>query len=76
MKTSLRDQATWLFDLAHGNLEQDEIVKGFLRFYALSGLSTEHVKQHLIFYTAYGNLHAEEAMKRLQEALESFVKTR
>lgn len=32
-KAWLEDKATWLFDLAHDNLDEDAIVKGFLKHY-------------------------------------------
>ena len=36
-KAWLEDKATWLFDLAHDDLDEDAIVKGFLKHYALQG---------------------------------------
>ena len=34
-KAWMEDKAIWLFDLAHGNLDDDGIAKGFLKHYAL-----------------------------------------
>ena len=31
----MEDKETWLFDLAHGDLDEDAIVKGFIKHYVL-----------------------------------------
>ena len=36
MNRATEDHKIWLFDLAHGNLTELEIVKGFIKFYAYS----------------------------------------
>lgn len=60
----------WLFDLAHGNLEEDQIVRGFIKYYALEGCQMEHVQNDLVFRTACGAEHSGYAMESLREALE------
>lgn len=44
----------WLFDLAHGNLQDDEILSGFIKHYALRGLTVDHVVSDIVYRTTYG----------------------
>ncbi len=69
-KAWLEDKATWLFDLAHNNLDDDSIVKGFLKHYALKGQGIGDVQQNLHFHTHYGDIYLKAAMASLQRALE------
>lgn len=73
MKTSLRDKPTWLHDLAHDNMEPDTITKGYIKFYALRGLTVDHVQQDIHFRVPCGDLYINGAMERLRSALEAAV---
>lgn len=73
MKTSLRDKPTWLFDLVYGNMEPDAIVKGFIKFYAMQGLTVDHVQQDILFRTTCLQHYINRAMERLWSALEAEV---
>lgn len=73
IKTWLEDKATWLFDLAHDNLDEDAIVKGFLKHYALQGRSIGDVQQDLHFRTSYGDFYLGSAMCILRLAIESQI---
>lgn len=66
----MEDKETWLFDLAHDDLDEDAIVKGFIKHYVLQGQGTEEVQQDLHFHTRYGDFYMEAAMPRLRKALE------
>lgn len=72
-KAWMKDKATWLFDLAHGNLDQDATVKGFLRHYALKEKGLCDVQQDLHFHTCYGDFYMDSAMLCLRRALEKQV---
>ena len=61
----------WLFDLAHGNLKKEEILKGFIKYYALNDLSIGDVKRDIAFHTTYGEEGIKTAIKDLRAALES-----
>lgn len=65
----------WLFDLAHstGDMSNERIVQGFLKHYALHGLSIGNVRQDIIFHTEYGVENCEYAMQTLSGALEWFA---
>lgn len=69
-KAWLEDKATWLFDLAHGNLDDDAVVKGFLKHYALHDQTIGNVQQDFHFHTHYGDSYMEVAMSNLRRALE------
>lgn len=69
-KAWMEDKETWLFDLAHNDLDEDAAVKGFLKHYVLEGRSIGDVQQDLHFRTHYGDFYLESAMASLQRALE------
>ncbi len=60
----------WLFDLAHGNLSETRMVRGFLKFYALEGYPLQNVVNDLVFRTHYGPDCAGQAAENLKAALE------
>lgn len=61
----------WLFDLAHGDLKEDDIVKGFIKHYALYDESMQDVKRHIIYHTNFGGNGAVTAMNALKNAFEN-----
>lgn len=65
-KAWLEDKEMWLFDLAHGNLDDDSILKGFLKHYVLQNQSLGNVLWDLT-NTNYDNSKA--AMESLRAAL-------
>lgn len=69
-KAWLEEKATWLFDLAHSDLDEDAIVKGFLKHYALQGYGINNVKQDIHFFLHYGDLNLETVLDSLRRALE------
>lgn len=72
-KAWMEEKGTWLFDLAHGDLDEDAIVKGFLQHYALQGLGIWDVQRELHFGTTYGDYYINSAMDTLRRALEMQV---
>lgn len=73
-KAWLENKAIWLFDLAHGDLNDDAIVKGFLKHYALKGQGIDNVQQDMHFDTLCGDFYLEKAMGSLRTALEGEIK--
>lgn len=55
------EMKVWLFDLAHGNLQDDEILSGFIKHYALRGLTVDHIASDIIYHTTYGELRVAQA---------------
>lgn len=70
VKAWLEDKETWLFDLYHNDLDEDSIVKGFLKHYVLQGKGMDDVQRDMHFHTHYGDLYLKAAMAGLQRALE------
>lgn len=64
----------WLFDLAHGNLEDSDIIKGFIKYYVLYGLVVANVKDDIHFRTNYGIQGEKTALTSLNKALIDYVK--
>ncbi len=60
------DHKIWLFDLAHGNLTDQEIVSGFIKYYALNDFTVGTVQDDIVFRTHYD---PAGAMKSLRAAL-------
>lgn len=60
----------WLFDLAHGNLSEQQILQGFIKYYVLNGFSLANVQDDLVFRTHYGMWYVKKAMKDLKDVLE------
>lgn len=69
VKAWMGDKGTWLFDLAHNDLDSDAIVKGFLKHYVLQDQGISNVQQDLHFHTLYGDAYLEIAMSNLKQAL-------
>lgn len=63
----------WLFDLAHGNLNQDQIVRGFIEHYVLYGYCIDDVRDDIVFRTNYGEAGVREASSSLEQALRDYV---
>ncbi len=71
----MEDRATWLFDLAHGNLDEDATVKGFIKHYVLVGRGMDNVLQDLHFHTHYGDPYMKSIALRLRTGLENLIET-
>lgn len=67
------EMKTWLFDLAHENLEDNDILRGFLKHYVLHGCTLGNVQDDIAFHTNYGYEGVEMAMKGLRKVLGEFV---
>lgn len=73
MKRDTEDMKLWLFDLAHGNMPDDAVVKGFIRHYVLNGLTIGNVQQDIIFHTPYTDENCRRAMESLRRALAEYA---
>jgi len=69
LNRATEDHKIWLFDLAHGNLTNSQIVKGFVKYYALNGFTVGNVQDDLVFRTHY---NPSQGMESLRGALNSF----
>lgn len=69
----LNDKVTWLFELAHNDLEEDAIVKGFLKHYVLQGRGISNVQQDMRFHTHCTDICLKSAISELRRALENQI---
>lgn len=60
----------WLFDLAHGNLRDSQILKGFLKYYVLDGYSMANVVDDMRFHTHY----SLDQIRQSKESLERVIR--
>ena len=63
----------WLFDLAHGNLNDLEIIKGFIKYYVLHNRTIQNVQDDIHFHTNYGVPGEQTALENLNKALCSYT---
>lgn len=68
-ETAAKDHGLWIFDLAHGNLQDPEVLQGFIRYYVLEGKSLNNVLDDLFFRTSYGPHYTGKAMDQLKAVL-------
>lgn len=76
MKKSTRcneDMKIWLFDLAHDNLNDQEILKGFIKHYVLYDLTISDVHQDIRFHTLYGVIGTKVALNNLRGVLKEYA---
>ena len=67
------DMKLWLFDLAHGNLTESEIIKGFIKYYVIYNCTIQNVQDDIHFHTMYGVLGEQTELENLNKALCNFV---
>lgn len=63
----------WLFDIAHGNLETDDVVSGFIKHYVLYNRTMQNVQDDILFHTSYGKEGAVAALSSISEALNYLI---
>lgn len=73
MRRDTENMKLWLFELAGGNLSDDEMVKGFIKYYALNGLVIGNVQQDIIFKTVIGQWRYQGPMAELRRALAEYA---
>ena len=68
------DMKAWLYSLAHGYIDDLEIMKGFIKYYVLYGLTIGNVQDDIRFRTNYGIQGEQTALKSLNRALVNYTK--
>ena len=63
----------WLFDLAYGNLSNEQIVKGFIRHYVLHGYAMDKFKYDIFLHTGLNIAGTIEVWERLDKALRNYI---
>lgn len=67
------DMKLWLFDVAHGNLDDEKILKGFIKYYVLHGQAIGNVQDYITFHTMYGIQGVRKAIMDIQRVLMDIV---
>lgn len=67
------DMKLWLFDVAHGNLDDEKILKGFIKYYVLHGQAIGNVQDDITFHTMYGIQGVRKAIMDIQRVLMDIV---
>lgn len=67
------DHKIWLFDLAHGNLKDEEMVRGFIKYYVLNGFTLGNLQDDYMFHTHYPIDGIKVGLQSLRAALESMA---
>ena len=63
------DHKIWLFDLAHGNLKDKQILQGFLKYYVLEGYVMANVVDDMRFHTHYSLDQIRQSKESLERVL-------
>lgn len=67
------DMKVWLFDLAHGNLKDKDILTGFLKYYVIFDCTMQDLKRDIVFHTNYGEQGCITALNALTNALKDVI---
>ncbi|MEY8356918.1 hypothetical protein AALB39_26735 [Lachnospiraceae bacterium 54-53] len=63
----------WLLDLAHGNLSDKDILKGFIKYYVLHDFGVGQVVSDIVFHTIYGTGGVITAKESLLKVLNQTI---
>lgn len=55
----------WLFDISHGNMNDNDILKGFIKHYILCNRTIADMIQDIVFHTMYG----EDGVRTAKESV-------
>ncbi len=67
------EMKVWLFDLAHGNLPDCQIMQGFVKHYVLSDGGIADVQRDMCFHTSYSEEEIKNGISRLHKVLEGIA---
>lgn len=65
------EMKNWLFDFVHGNLDDRQVLRGFIRYYVLHDCGVADIQRDVVFHTMYNSQDLSDAIKRLKQLLES-----
>ena len=72
MSRYTEEMKLWLFDLAHGNLSDSQILSGFLKHYVLFDSGILNVQNDIVYHTQYGLDRASFAVTELRRVIELY----
>ena len=69
MSRCTEEMKLWLFDLAHDNLSDHQVLQGFIQHYVMYDYGIGNVQDDIIYRTIYGADGCRLAMDRLRDVL-------
>lgn len=63
----------WLFDLAHGNLNDRQILNGFIKHYVLHDCGIRDIQRDIAFHTSYSQEQTQYAVFAVKRVLENMA---
>ena len=72
MSRYTEEMKLWLFDLAHGNLSESQILSGFLKHYVLFDSGILNVQNDIVYHTQYGFDRVSFAVTELRRVIERY----
>ncbi len=64
------EHKTWLFDLVHGDLKDEDILKGVIKYYVLSGCRINEIVDDIVYRTSYNLDGVKDIKEKVEEVLE------
>ena len=63
----------WLFDVANGNLTDEAVLKGFLKYYVCQDMALSDIKRDILYRTSYGTTGVQKAETAVKGALYKYL---
>lgn len=73
MNRYTEDMKLWLFDLAHGNLDDSHILSGFIKYYVLFDCTIADIQRDIVFHTSYGDDGVSLAVNTVRRVLQEAI---
>lgn len=73
MERYTEEMKLWLFDLAHRDLSDKEILKGFIKYYVLFDFGIDQVVNDIVYHTIYGTEGVIKAKESIIKVLNQTI---
>jgi len=73
MNRYTEEMKLYLFDIAHGNLSEENVLKGFIQHYVLQGEAVDKVVDDIVYHTNYGQQGVIIAKENIIKALNNII---
>ncbi|WP_077612752.1 hypothetical protein [Clostridium sp. Marseille-P2415] len=75
MERYTEEMKLWLFNLACGNLNDENTLKGFIKYYVLYDFGVSQVINDIVFHTMFGTGGVINARESIIKALNQTIQT-
>ena len=76
MERGTEGHKLYLFDLAHDNINDEDMIRGFIKYYVLNGLTLGNLQDDCVFHTCYPVEGVQAGLQRLRSTLEQMAEDR